>query len=88
MQFSVDIALYSVINFTVMKKDEIGKYLERRRKSLKVNQRRLAEMCGVSEHALCNLENGVGNPTFDLLEKVADTLGLEISLAPRQMEVG
>ena len=76
-----------MINFILMKKNELGEYLERRRKSLKVNQRRLAELCGVSEHAICNLENGNGNPTFDLMEKVADALGLEISLAPKQMEV-
>jgi len=51
-----------------------------------VNQRELADLCGVSEHALGDLERGVGNPTFDLLDKVCDALGLEISLAPKVLE--
>ena len=50
-----------------MKKEELGRRLAERRKALRVNQRELAELCGISEHALCNLERGVGNPTFDLI---------------------
>ena len=69
-----------------MKKIDIGDYLTRRRKSLHVTQRDLARICGVSEHALCNLEQGVGNPTYDLLECVSDALGLEIRLAPKVLE--
>ena len=69
-----------------MNKIEIGEFLVKRRKSLRVAQAELAKLSGVSVHALCNLENGVGNPTFELLEKVADTLGLEMTLAPKTME--
>lgn len=69
-----------------MKKAAIGKYISERRKSLKVNQRELADLCGVSEHALCNLERGIGNPTFDVLESVAEVLGLELLLKPKDVE--
>lgn len=69
-----------------MKKSGVGEYIAARRRSLKVNQRELADLCGVSEHALGDLERGVGNPTFDLLDKVCDALGLEISLAPKVLE--
>ena len=57
-----------------------------RRKALRVNQRELAELCGISEHALCNLERGVGNPTFDLIAEVMDALGLELSVVPKELE--
>jgi len=75
-----------MINFITMKIDEIGTFLARRRKALRVNQRELAKLCGVSEHALCNLERGSGNPTFRLVDSVADALGLELKVCVRDME--
>lgn len=68
-----------------MKKYEIGRFIAERRKSLRVTQQELARLCGVSLHALCNLECGAGNPTFDLIKKVLDALGLEIQLRPKDM---
>lgn len=61
-------------------------FIARRRKALGVNQRELAVLCGVSEHALCNLERGVGNPTLNLVTVVAETLGLELKLDVKDME--
>lgn len=69
-----------------MKKEAIGKCIAERRKSLHINQRELAGLCGVSEHALVNLERGNGNPTFDLIDKVCEAIGLEIGLTPKVME--
>lgn len=69
-----------------MKKEQVGFFIAERRKALKVNQRDLARICGISEHALCNLERGSGNPTFDLIEKALDALGLEIRLQPKKLE--
>ena len=69
-----------------MKTDEIGFFIAKRRKALKVNQRELASLCGVSEHALCNLERGSGNPTMRLVDSVADALGLELKLVVKDME--
>ena len=71
-----------------MKKEQIGRFVAERRKSLNVNQRDLARICGISEHALCNLERGSGNPTFDLIEKTLDALGLEIRLQPKKLGEG
>ena len=76
-----------MINFIIMKIDEIGSFIAKRRKALKVNQRELASLCGVSEHALCNLERGSGNPTMRLVDSVADALGLEMKLVVKDMEV-
>lgn len=68
-----------------MKKSEIGCFIAKRRKSLNVDQRDLARVCGISEHSLCNLERGSGNPTFDLIEKILEALGLEIQLQPKKL---
>ena len=75
-----------MINFILMKTGEIGLFIARRRKELGVNQRELADLCGVSEHALCNLERGVGNPTLNLVNAVAETLGLELKLDVKDKE--
>ena len=75
-----------MINFTVMKIRDIGLFFAKRRKALGVNQKELAELCGISEHALCNLERGAGNPTLKLVTAVADALGLELNLKAMDME--
>lgn len=75
-----------MVNFILMKTGDIGLFIARRRKELGVNQRELADLCGVSEHALCNLERGVGNPTLNLVNAVAETLGLELKLDVKDME--
>ena len=75
-----------MVNFILMKTGDIGLFIARRRKELGVNQRELAVLCGVSEHALCNLERGVGNPTLNLVNVVAETLGLELKLDVKDME--
>lgn len=63
-----------------MNLSQIASYLVARRKTLCVSQRELAELSGVSLHTLSNLESGKGNPTFEVVEKVATTLGVEISV--------
>ena len=75
-----------MIIFTLMKIKDIGEFVAKRRKSLRVNQRELASLCGVSEHALCNLERGIGNPTLKLVFSVATALGLELKLDVKDME--
>ena len=75
-----------MINFIVMKIQDIGSFISKRRKALRVNQKDLAVLCGVSEHALCNLERGIGNPTLKLVTAVAEALGLELTLRAKDME--
>ena len=75
-----------MINFIIMKIRDIGLFISRRRKALGVNQKELAVLCGISEHALCNLERGAGNPTLKLVTAVADALGLELNLKAMDME--
>lgn len=68
-----------MIIFTIMSIGEIADYIVRRRKTLKISQRELAELSGISLHSLSNLESGKGNPTLESLLKVADTLGVTIT---------
>lgn len=63
-----------------MSPTKIGQLIQLRRKQLRLRQRDLAEMAGVTLRGLTNLENGTANPTLSMLSKIADVLGLEISL--------
>ena len=82
----LDCCLWNMINFITMKIRDIGLFILRRRKALGVNQKELAVLCGVSEHALCNLERGIGNPTLKLVTAVAEALGIELNLRAKDME--
>jgi transcriptional regulator with XRE-family HTH domain len=43
----------------------------------------LAELAGVTLRGLTDLEKGRGNPTLNQLAKIADVLGMEITLTER-----
>lgn len=58
----------------------IATELQHRRKMLKINQRDLAEIAGVSPNTLYKIERGQANPTLEVLLKIADVLGLELTL--------
>jgi len=47
---------------------------------LKITQRTLAELAGVSINTLTKIERGEANPSFEVLEKILDTIGLEIKV--------
>lgn len=66
---------------------DIGAALKQRRKALKITQPHLAELAGISVNSLYKIERGEGNPTLDLLEKIADVLGLEIKLEAKKINV-
>jgi transcriptional regulator with XRE-family HTH domain len=63
--------------------EEIGQKFRSRRKVLRLRQRDLAELAGVTLRGLTDLENGQANPTFKHLGKIADVLGLEFNLVER-----
>lgn len=64
---------------------EIGEKVRARRKLLRLRQRDLAELAGVTLRALTELENGRGNPTINQLAKIAEVLGLELRLTERSL---
>ncbi len=63
-----------------MNKEEIFVALRERRKVLGLDQRELAQLSGVSVHALINLERGQGSPTLRTLLAVCDVLGFQLDL--------
>ncbi|MEI7583755.1 helix-turn-helix transcriptional regulator [Runella sp.] len=60
--------------------EELIKLIKERRQMLKVTQESLAELSGVGLRTLKQFESGKGNPTLQTLQKLADVLGMEISL--------
>ena len=69
-----------MVLFTLMNKEEVGKYIVGRRDALHISQGRLAELSGVSVHTLSNLETGGGNVTLETLLKVTEILGLKVTV--------
>lgn len=63
-----------------MQVDELIQTVKKRRKLLRVTQEYLAELSGVGLRTLKQFESGKGNPTLSTLQKIADVLGMELSL--------
>jgi len=59
---------------------KIGETIKLRRKELNITQPHLAELANVSTNTLYKLERGQGNPSLGVLNKVAEVLGMELSL--------
>ena len=62
-----------------MNKIEIGHIVQNRRSALSIKQEDLAEMTGITSKTIYLIESGNGNPSIDTLNKLLETLGLEIS---------
>ena len=56
-----------------------GKRLRRLRRQADLTQEQLAERIGVSVEFVSNMERGINAPSFDTLEKLADSLKLKVS---------
>ncbi len=63
-----------------MHSEELINMVKERRATLQVTQEYLAELSGVGLRTLKHFESGKGNPTLQTLQKIADVLGLEVSL--------
>lgn len=66
-----------------MTSKQIGQKIRERRKTLRLRQRDLAELAGVTLRGLTDLENGKANPSVNQLSKIAHVLGLELCLLER-----
>lgn len=60
--------------------EELIKTIKGRRETLQVTQETLAELSTVGLRTIKQFESGKGNPTLLTLKKLADVLGMEISL--------
>ena len=59
---------------------QIGTTLRERRKLLNVTQEDLADISGVSERTVRDIEKGLANPELESLMKLCEVLGLEVSV--------
>jgi len=59
---------------------ELGETIRNRRKELRITQPHLAELANLSTNTLYKLERGQGNPSLDVLNKLAEVLGMELKL--------
>lgn len=67
-------------NHTIMLANTIGESVKNRRKELGITQPHLAELAKVSTNTLYKLERGQSNPSLEVLNKLAEVLGMELKL--------
>ncbi|MDB3935188.1 helix-turn-helix domain-containing protein [Granulosicoccus sp.] len=58
----------------------VGTRVRNQRSSMSMSRKRLAEVSGVSERYLAQLESGQGNMSIALLRKVTSAIGLSLSM--------
>lgn len=65
---------------------ELGETIRNRRKELNITQPHLAELAKVSTNTLYKLERGQGNPSLEVLNKLAEILGMELTLKVKSVK--
>jgi transcriptional regulator with XRE-family HTH domain len=65
--------------------EQLGEIIKVRRKELKITQPHLAELAEISTNTLYRLERGQGNPSLEVLGKLAEVLGMEIKMVIKKM---
>lgn len=66
--------------------EALGRQLAEARKLAHLTQPQLAQQTGLQQADISRIEHGLGNPTRDTLLKLADALGMEIVLRPKEGE--
>ena len=59
--------------------EQLGMRIRYLRKRKRLSIEDLALLCEINKNYLCDLENGRRNPTIQMLEKIANGLGITIS---------
>lgn len=63
-----------------MTKEELGKRIKTRRKTMSILQKELADYTGLSVVTLSQIESGKANPSFETLNEIFHFLNLEFLL--------
>jgi len=63
-----------------MTREELGKLIKQRRKVLQLTIRELADLTGMSKTTISQIERGIRNPTFEVLQNIFQYLNLEIKV--------
>jgi DNA-binding XRE family transcriptional regulator len=80
----VDIAQYNLEKALKKANDELVQvstlrgFIRNRRKSLNLKQKDLAELAGITQRTLTDIELGKGNPSYTTIEKLLDILGYKL----------
>lgn len=59
---------------------DIGNKIKERRSILNITQEYLADLSGVGLRTIVQIENNKGNPSLTTLSKIAEILGMEVTL--------
>lgn len=65
---------------------ELGETIRNRRKELNITQPHLAELAQVSTNTLYKLERGQGNPSLEVLNKLVEVLGMELTMKVKSVK--
>lgn len=63
-----------------MNNTAIGLTIKERRCFLGIDQKSLSELSGVAVHTISNIESGKGNPTIEIINKITNVLGMELTV--------
>lgn len=63
----------------------LGRSIRSRRKALKITQPDLAQLAKIGVNTLYKIERAQANPTLDVIEKIADVLGLELKIEVKKI---
>jgi len=66
---------------------QLGETIKTRRKELKITQPLLAELAKVSTNSVYKLERGQSNPSFEVMNRIADVLGMELIIRVKQTSI-
>jgi transcriptional regulator with XRE-family HTH domain len=79
--------LFLLQNHIIMLVKSVGKTIKERRNALQITQSSLAELAKISLNTLYKIERGEANPTIDIIEKIAEVLGLELKLEAKKIKL-
>ncbi|MCK5344166.1 MAG: helix-turn-helix transcriptional regulator [Candidatus Heimdallarchaeota archaeon] len=65
--------------------EELGIKIKGRRKTLGITQKHLAELAGVNPNTIIRIENGKINPTIEVVNSIADVLGMELTISIKKI---
>jgi len=66
----------------------LGEVIKNRRKGLGITQTDLDELSGVGKNTICKLERGESNPSWEVVGRLLDILGMELRVEVKMMPLG
>ena len=59
---------------------DFGALVRRYREEKHYSREKLAELCGISDRCISNIERGISNPKFDTVVKLCNACGIDTGL--------